>query len=58
MVMFDMVAAWCFSQEMGATEEGARRLITLLLLLTAVGAAKTPEDRDEETYSAEPGQVI
>lgn len=50
MVMFDMVAAWCFSQERGVTEEGARRLFTLLLLLTAVGAAKKPEDRDQEAY--------
>ncbi|TNN42912.1 hypothetical protein EYF80_046915 [Liparis tanakae] len=32
MVMLDMAAALCFSHERGVTEEGARRLLTLLLL--------------------------
>lgn len=31
MVMLDMAAMLCFSHERGVTEEGARRLLTLLL---------------------------
>lgn len=31
MVMLDMAAMFCFSHDRGVTEEGARRLLTLLL---------------------------
>lgn len=43
MVMLDMAAMLCFSHERGVTEEGARRLLTLLL--TGAEAAERTEGR-------------
>lgn len=46
MVMLDMAAMLCFSHERGVTEEGARRLLTLLL--TGAEAAERREGGDQE----------